>query len=106
MKTSDAKSAGEAACLELQCATHRLRSSSIGYRNDGMFFRTQCGPFSDDDLAGLEHATRVGIGVRLIFRDSWVLLANVEFERIVDGWVAITGRVIDAPRATYTTRNG
>jgi len=84
-------------CLELDCTAYQLERASTRYnQSDVEFFSCHCGPMSQADLAGLEHAALTGMCVRLLFPKFRILLAEVEMAHVgSSAWVRIVGRVME-----------
>lgn len=81
-----------ASCLELNCSNYLLKPARVSSNELGSTFKVRCGPLTEADLAGLEHAAQVGMPVRLSFSDgSTILLSRVRVELIATGWVWIEG---------------
>lgn len=88
---------GGEACVELDCSGYQLKKASIHFGPKGPVYSLRCGPLSPADLSGLEHASRVGMQLRLVFPDAKILLAEVRYAPMADQWAFVEGRLVETP---------
>jgi hypothetical protein len=78
----------------VDCTSFQLRAAWTEERRDGEVFECQCGPMSDAELAGIEHAAQHGQRIRLVSPESVVVLSHVRIARVgVTRWIVISGLV-------------
>lgn len=92
-------------CLELNCAAYQLAAAAISYGPAGDIYTFRCAPVSAADRRRLRRAVVAKTRVRLVFRDSQIMLADVKVDEGSDQWVGIEGRILEAP-TTERNRSG
>jgi hypothetical protein len=90
-------------CLELNCAAYQIAAAAVSYGPAGdSSYTFRCAPVSAADRRRLRRAVVAKTPVRLVFRDSQILLGDVKVDEGSDQWVGIEGRILVA---TTTERN-
>ena len=89
-------------CLELNCAAYQIAAAAVSYGPAGDIYTFRCAPVSAADRRRLRRAVVAKTRVRLVFRDSQILLGDVKVDEGSDQWVGIEGRILVA---TTTERN-
>ena len=84
-------------CLELNCAAYQIAAAAISLGPAGGIYTFRCAPVSAADRRRLRRAVVAKTPVRLVFRDSQILLGDVKADEGSDEWVGIEGRILEAP---------
>ena len=84
-------------CLELNCVDYQIAGAAISRGPEGTVYRCRCAPVSAADRRHLRRAVVAKTLVRLVFRDSQILLADVKADEGSDHWIGIEGRILEKP---------